>query len=272
MIGKGAHRARAVALAFALAVPGCGGATSSSAGPEVPPSAATPAPKEAEPSERADAEEPAAKSVTPASGSRTERLMKEHFKSANAIRLAVIDGNRDEIFKPSRKLVYLSDVEELPPDWQGPMKRMQDSAERLKDSHDMATAAAAMADIGTSCGLCHQQLGGPHADVQAPPSSNGSLLDRMHQHAWATERLWEGLYVPSIEAWNAGIAVLTDKPFPDEVLHERGVYARSAAQDFQKVIATAPREAKAEEKATIYAKLLTTCAACHLAAPQAAPE
>ena len=192
--------------------------------------------------------------------------MKEHFKAANTIRLAVIAGNREEIFKPSRKLVYLSNVEELPPAWQGPVQRMQDSAERLKDSNDMVAAAAAMADIGTSCGLCHQKLGGPHAGVQAPPSSDGSLRARMQEHAWATERLWEGLYVPSSEAWNAGMAVLTTKPFPDEVLHERGVYARSAAQDFAKVLAAAPRGTKVEEKAATYAKLLTTCATCHLAA------
>jgi mono/diheme cytochrome c family protein len=264
---RGAHRARTVALALALAAPGCGGATSSSAGPEAPPSATAPASPEAEPSEQAEAEKPAATSGTPESDSPTERLMQEHFKSANAIRLAVIAGNRDEIFKPSRKLVYLSDVEELPPSWQGPVQRMQNSAERLKDSNDMATAAAAMADVGTSCGLCHQKLGGPHSELQAPPSSNGSLVERMQQHAWATERLWEGLYVPSSEAWSAGIAVLTDRPFPDEVLRERGVYARSAAQDFAKVVATAPREANAEQKAAVYAKLLTTCAACHLAPP-----
>src|SRR5688500_6480130 len=106
MTREKAHAARAFALALALQ--GCGGATSGAADPEAP-SAPTSTPAAAETSERAEAEpspqaaspEEPAKSGTSASASPTERLMKEHFKAVNAIRLAVIAGNRDEIWKPS---------------------------------------------------------------------------------------------------------------------------------------------------------------------------
>jgi hypothetical protein len=55
------------------------------------------------------------------SESPTERLMREHFAAAKAIRQAVITGKQEDIFKPARTLVYLSDVKELPPEWQGPI-------------------------------------------------------------------------------------------------------------------------------------------------------
>ena len=265
-------RVRATCVALALC--GCGGASSNTAAPqspqtttEVEPSASEPA--ETEPAQLEDSEvgtDAAAEPVPAAhsSESPTERLMRQHFKSAESIRLAVISGKQDDIFKPARTLVYLSDVQTLPEDWQEPIARMQDAADRLKGSQDMVTAAAATADIGTSCGLCHQGSGGPHITVSDPPSSDGTVAARMRQHAWATERLWEGLYVPSDEAWNAGVALLSDHPFPQEALDTKGGYARTAAQDFAKIVAAAPHAKKTEDKANIYAQLLATCAVCHL--------
>jgi cytochrome c553 len=193
--------------------------------------------------------------------------MGEHYRAAETLRQAIIFGDRDEIFKPSRKLVYLSNVDELPPDWRAPVERMQRSAERLKDSTDMPTAAAAMADVGTSCGWCHERLGGPRVKLGAPPASDGSLHARMKRHAWAVERLWEGLYVPSSEAWSTGLAALSHEPFAANVLHDRGVYARSAADDFEKALTAAPGSDDPSKQAATYARLLTTCATCHLAEP-----
>jgi hypothetical protein len=208
--------------------------------------------------------EPATSAEEHPTGSPTEQLMKEHFDAADAIRQAVIAGSRYGIFKPARKLIYRTDVLELPPDWRGPMARMQDAAWRLNESNDMTSAAGAMADVGTSCGYCHERLGGPSVSPTSPPGSDGSMKDRMQQHAWATERLWEGLYVPSPDAWNAGIEVLSAEPFPAEVLEHRGVYARSAADDFTEIVARAPRPAGAQDRASVYAKLMATCAVCHL--------
>jgi hypothetical protein len=86
----------------------------------------------------------------------------------------------------------------------------------------------------------------------------------MRQHAWATERLWEGLYVPSGAAWEAGTKLLAGTQFPQEVLDEGGVYTQTAAKDFVKIAARAPGKWSLKDRAEVYASLLGTCAACHL--------
>jgi mono/diheme cytochrome c family protein len=62
-----------------------------------------------------------------------------------------------------------------------------------------------------------------------------------------------------------GAAALKDQPFPEEVLQRGGVYARTAAQDFSKIVAKAPSKDTAQKRAELYAELIGTCAACHLA-------
>ena len=85
----------------------------------------------------------------------------------------------------------------------------------------------------------------------------------MKRHAWASERLWEALAVPSDDAWNAGAKALSSDPFPQEVLKDGGVEARSAASDFAKLVAKAPAKKTTKDRAALYAELLVTCGTCH---------
>src|SRR6185295_1100568 len=124
--------------------------------------------------------------------------------------------------------------------WRGFVERMQEVAGRIKDSTLISRAAAATADLGVSCGLCHQQRGGPRASKETDPGEGTSVESRMRRHVWATERLWEGLYVPSDDAWNAGAQALSTAPFPSELLKDGGVYARTAAADFARLVVKAP--------------------------------
>ena len=102
------------------------------------------------------------------------------------------------------------------------------------------------------------------ATSTAKPTAGATTEQRMKRHAWATERLWEGLIVPSSVAWNAGANALVDSPFPDDVLG-RGVAARTAATDFKILADQAPFKKTVEERAALYAELLVTCATCHRA-------
>jgi hypothetical protein len=87
----------------------------------------------------------------------------------------------------------------------------------------------------------------------------------MQRHAWATERLWEGLYVPSDEAWDAGAKALSAAPFPSDVLKQGGTYARTAAADFARLVVKAPAKRTPLDRAGLYAELLLTCGSCHRA-------
>lgn len=191
--------------------------------------------------------------------------MKAHFRDALLIRQAVIDGTPERASAPATVLVELQALDELPAGWRGFVERMQDAARRITDSTSSAQAAAAAADLGVSCGMCHETHGGPKASAEPAPEAGTTLENRMKAHVWASERLWEGLYVPSDQAWKAGAARLSTAPFPEELLKAGGVHARSAASEFVKLAARAPSKKTVDARAKLYAEMLVTCGACHAA-------
>jgi cytochrome c553 len=201
----------------------------------------------------------------PPPGSNLDRVMRAHFKDALLIREAVIAGTPEQAANPATVLALIEDLDTLPPGWRDFVARMQQDARRITDSTSSAQAAAAAADLGVACGLCHQQHGGPKAAVESPPTEGTQLEARMKRHVWAADRLWEGLMIPSNDAWIAGTKALSTSPFPPEVLKEGGVNARSAASEFAKIVGRAPTKKKLEERAALYAELLVTCGNCHRA-------
>jgi cytochrome c553 len=255
-----------VGLAMIAALVRCGGSAAQPAVPETSPAptvavapepTATP-PARVEPTTKAKPEPDA-----PPFGSSLNRIMQAHFKDALLIREAVIAGTPEEAVSPAAVLSHTRNLDQLPEGWQGFVAHMQQVAGRIQDSTSSAGAAAATADLGVSCGLCHQQHGGPRASSEPAPAAGTTVESRMKRHVWATERLWEGLYVPSNEAWNAGAKALAGEPFPQEVLTEGGVHGRSAAGDFARLAAKAPQKKTIEARAALYAELLVTCGACH---------
>jgi cytochrome c553 len=189
--------------------------------------------------------------------------MRAHFKDALLIRQAVVAGAPDQAVYPARILALIENLDDLPPGWRDYVERMQQAAMRITDGTSMARAASAVADIGVACGQCHRQLGGPAVSNDPRPPQGATLQQGMERHAWATERLWEGIVVPSSEAWSAGVDALS-VPFPDAV-SRRGVAARAAAADFESIVEQAKAKKVVEERAALYARLLVTCAACHRA-------
>ena len=267
------------ALVLAIGLGACGGATAATspsspanaaaAGPRVAPDpSAQPAPSstEAAPS-NSSAVEPtdAGAAPKPAAGSPLARLMREHFKEAEQIRHAVISGNPKDAVQPASALGSTADIANLPPPWRAAVERMHSASSRVQNSADLAEAAAGTADIAVACSSCHESQGGPKVSVGDPPVVGQSVVSRMARHAWAMERLWEGLYAPSSAAWKAGAKALQGEPFPPEVLEHGGVYGRSAAKDFKALASQASLKETPKDRASLYAGLLGTCATCHLA-------
>jgi hypothetical protein len=195
--------------------------------------------------------------------------MRSHFTDALLIRRAVIAGNPEQASPPAEALASAGGLDELPAGWRPFVEQVQQIARRINDSTSAAQAAAATADLGVTCGGCHLQRGGPKASSAPPPPEGTALSERMQRHAWATERLWEGLTVPSSEAWNAGAKALSTSPFPAQTLKQGGVHGRSAAGDFAKLVVRAPTRKTVGERAELYAELLVTCGGCHRAINEA---
>ena len=261
-------------LSLAIGLGACAGAAASSSPANSSPASphteqeasAQPSPSatEATPPKPALAESPDAK-PKPAPGSPLALLMREHFKEAEQIRRAVVSGKPKDAVQPAAALGGSVDIANLPPTWRVAMERMHTASNRVQNSSDLAETAAGTADIGVACGSCHQSQGGPKVAVSEPPAVGESVVSRMARHAWAIERLWEGLYVPSSAAWKAGAKALQGEPFPSEVLEHGGVYGRTAAKDFKALSSQASLKETPKDRAALYAGLLGTCATCHLA-------
>jgi cytochrome c553 len=216
-----------------------------------------------DPDQRSLEAEAAAKPDLPAAGASLDRVMRAHFKDALLIRQAVIAGRTEEAADPATALTLIQSLDGLPPGWRPFVERMQEDARRVKDSLSDIQVAAATADLGVTCGACHQKHGGPAASQAPPPAPGSTLESRMKQHVWASERLWEGLAVPSSEAWNRGASALRIDAFPEELLRRGGVHTRRAAVEFTQLVSEAPAKRTIEERAGLYAELLVTCSTCH---------
>ncbi len=162
-------------------------------------------------------------------------------------------------------IANIQELDKLPKGWNRYVEQMQETARRINNSTSASAAAAAVADLGVSCGMCHQQLGGPKPSAEPAPAAGTTVESRMQRHVWATERLWEGLAVPSGKSWEAGSKALSAEPFPKELLDKGGVDVRSAAADFTKLVAKAPAKKTVDARAALYAELLVTCGTCHQA-------
>lgn len=265
----------AAVLSLTAGLGSCGGAAPTAASPPPsPPPASPPAPAEtaiAEPARAPVGQEATrdAKADVPPPGSSTSRLMQAHFTDALLIRKAVIAGTPEQAARPADALAKADILGDVPVSWRPFVERMQQLAGRINDSTNAAQAAAATADLGVTCGACHLQRGGPKASNAPAPPESTALVARMQRHVWATERLWEGLTVPSNEAWSAGAKALSTAPFPAQLLKDGGVHSRSAANDFAKLVVKAPTKKTVEERAALYAELLVTCGGCHRAINEA---
>lgn len=261
----------------ALAVFGCGSPTPPAATPTAPPpavsSAPAPAPTAApdpEPAASADAGAPdGAPAVTTKSeeapGTPKQKLMRAHFSETEEIRQAIIDGAISATAKPAQALGNMDALGKVPASQKPALNALQKAALRFGQSPDLTSASAALGDIGVACGRCHRAAGALKLEVGEPPAADKTLASQMKRHAWATERLWEGLYAPSDAAWDAGAKALSGTTFPQEVLKNGGVHARSAATSFDSLVSTAAAKRSPGDRAQLYAGLLETCSACHMA-------
>jgi hypothetical protein len=263
-----------VAVLTGLLLLSCGAPPAAVPAPVADASVATPEPSASAASASADGgaadAAPAIATAKPApaeepAGTPKERLMRMHFKETAQIRTAIINGSLPETVAPAAALGKMEGLGTVPAAWRPSIDAMQGAARRIGQSSDMPGAAAALADVGAACGSCHRGLGGPKGKFDPAPTGDDSMSGRMKRHVWATERLWEGLYVPSDASWKAGVDALSGEPFAKDLLDKGGVHARSSAARFKTLVATAGSKQKVDDRAKLYAALLETCSACHIA-------
>ena len=138
-------------------------------------------------------------------------------------------------------------------------------ARRAADARNLEDAAYATGRIAQACGACHREYAGGPVPVLPPEAEKGADLPiHMVRHAWAVRRMWEGLVVPSDDAWMAGARALEETPLkPGVASTENAEEADYLEKRCHGLGSRAQLVAGPSARARIYGELIATCADCH---------
>ena len=277
------------ALALVLMAPlGLGACKSEAPSPE----AAKPGSSASE-DKRGAAPEPASEQAKPPD---LAALMRDHFTHASALEQAVIDGDLEEVDAHAQALVEKLDEQALPDSWAPHVERMQTAAKSAAGTEDLVAAASAAGEVVAACGACHAAVGGgpkfPAAPAPVPEGEDSKA--RMARHAWAAQRMREGMIGPSDERWrlgagavsgashqveqreeedphhvlSIGVSEYADPAYNLNVAHlDAEVLSAEVLQLRERIYEIGAEAAKTEgldARAKVYGEYLTTCAGCHV--------
>jgi hypothetical protein len=246
------------ASSFVLVVAGC---------PRPGPSEQTTA------AESADAVEEPARDPEPEPGALEKArrsvtaAMPEHFGQTAALEQAVIRGDLSAA-KASANELAQHRPDRYPEPWAPFVLGMRALAEDAARAEDLDTIAAATGQMLGSCGSCHEALGATVASPvePEPPASEEDIAAMMQRHRWATTRLRAGVIEPSSSAWTQGVEASGSLPMatcPEDMGGEREVDIEAVRDRFHAVQEEARAVTSLEGRASVYGRLLGTCAGCH---------
>lgn len=195
----------------------------------------------------------------PGAGSAGLSHMQVHYGQVGEIQTAVIAGNVEGTRNAAR---WLSTHEgtEFPPTAAAALEAMRNEGRIMLQQRDILPVARTLGRMGVACGSCHTTLSaGVTFAIDATPAMATDARTQMVRHAWAVDRMWEGLVAPSDASWNAGAGALATMPLNFGANDQANRLAQRlrdlSAQGLQ---ATAPRE-----RSDTYGDVLETCALCH---------
>jgi cytochrome c553 len=192
--------------------------------------------------------------------------MKDHAILGVTMRDAVTRGDLEAARRAANALAELPIESGLSSSRRGRLDAMILAAQHARAAQDMRDAARSLSALAETCGACHTAFGGPRTVSTAAPTDEPDLKTHMLRHQWGAARLWEGLAVPSDEAWKSGAQVLSDAPFPAERLTPGkspvpaiGKLTKSVHDLGRKAVTLEDSSARVE----LYGELMATCASCH---------
>jgi cytochrome c553 len=188
--------------------------------------------------------------------------MRRHFDDLRDVERALIAGDLETAKTRAFLLTKPAQDRGLAP-WASQMERVTEAAKALADAPSIDEGLRRETRVATACAACH--LAAQHVPKFSPriePPDADTEVARMARHAWAADRLWEGMVIPADAQWRAGLHVLASTPLP-----------HSPATDAQPLANSLQRQAKLEleveepitleHRAAAYGEILVTCAACH---------
>lgn len=180
--------------------------------------------------------------------------MEFHSREAEAMRFALISGDRTKALMEASSLSSDNWTPHLKPTWKEHMAPMYSAAREYAEATSLHAAAVAVGKLGLACASCHRTLGGPNPEMSAglPPAPS------MQAHAWSVERLWFGLMAPSDSAWDEAASHLAQSPIVASDVEQ----VDAEAKKLQSLAKTA-RTTKGDDRASRFSDIMNTCATCH---------
>lgn len=187
--------------------------------------------------------------------------MQNHFDAANRLQHAMIQGDLGAARDAARAIENSGPVPGLDWDAASYLDRMRESARQVRMASRFDEAAEASAELAATCGACHIRGGGPTLEgATTAPAQDEDTRMHMVRHAWALDRMWEGLVTPSVDRWQAGARVLAESPIHAmEMTQDVGLLAARVHEMGQ----AAMDDRTPHERAERFAGIVSTCASCH---------
>ena len=196
----------------------------------------------------------------------TNQRMWSHFLAAAEVQAAVIRGDLEATKEAA---TWLAEYDEpgLPDGAEAFLRELQRAAARVVEATTIEAAGAATGRIAAACGSCHREYYPemePTGLVEPTPGGKGDLAAHMARHAWAADRLWDGLVLPSNAAWEGGADAFAGVPLAtDDLAFDNPEGVRALANRTHELGRRAGLETEPSLRARTYGELLSACAACH---------
>lgn len=189
--------------------------------------------------------------------------MQRRFDSLREVERELLDGKLDAAKERARALTIPSTDPGLAA-FDLESKAVTRAAEELAAAPSIDEALRREARVGIACAECHFRAQKPptFAIASLVPDDRNTEASRMARHAWATDRLWEGLVAGDDQHWWQGLVVLAQTHPPK----------RTLAADLGELVRARAREAMdrrlrntetLDERGRLYGEMLVACAGCH---------
>ena len=191
--------------------------------------------------------------------------MFSNFWRAGSIHSRLIVGDLDAARQPARWLAANLAAEEVEMGDPGYAERLRREVLALERAESLSEAAEATARVAGTCGACHQATaGGPRFTSVSPPTVGEDRVAHMLRHLWAVDRMWEGLIAPRSGHWELGAGLLAGEGALTSGRIPSGVAGGSdLASRVHELGERASTSGEPEERMSLFADLLETCASCH---------
>lgn len=196
----------------------------------------------------------------PRLGSPTDYQMWLHFEEAGRIQSAMIQGDLTRARQAARTLADAPTAPGIGAGGERHVRELVAWARTIRDAAAFGEAAVATGHLAATCGECHDEVGGGPTFIHGAPPDDRGFTGHMILHAWAADRMWEGLMQPSATLWRDGAEVFREEPLHGGIL-------TPAADVFARRLHELARQAEGlrdlRRQAVMYGEILEQCSGCH---------